>query len=63
VTSQVKGYPFEVLLPPAGQVSGVALADQIKSLDWRVRNAEIVDRLPAEVVAEILRKLGALLSP
>lgn len=62
VTSQVKGYPFEVQLPPSLPVRGVALADQVKSLDWRARNAEIVGRLPAEIVTEILRKLGTLLS-
>lgn len=62
VTSQVKGYPFEVPLPPWLPVSGVVLADQVKSLDWRARKAEIVGTLPAEVIAEILRKLGSLLS-
>lgn len=62
ITSQAKGYPFEVRLPPGLPVSGVALADQVKSLDWRARSAEIVCRLPGTVVAEVLRKLGALLS-
>ncbi len=36
VTSQVKGYPFEVVMPAGLAVNGVALADQLKSLDWRV---------------------------
>ena len=39
VTSRIKGYPFEVSLPDAGAVSGVILADQVKSLDWRARRA------------------------
>jgi len=37
VTSQVKGYPFEVRLPQGLGVEGTILSDQIKSLDWRVR--------------------------
>ena len=37
ITSQVKGYPFEVLLPHGLPVSGAILADQIKSLDWQAR--------------------------
>jgi len=37
VTSQVKNYPFEVVI--SGARRNVALADQIKSLDWRARNA------------------------
>src|SRR5438874_6256533 len=39
VTSQVKGYPFEVLLPAGLGVEGAVLSDQLKSLDWRVRKA------------------------
>lgn len=35
ITSRVKGYPFEVALPPAGKITGVVLADQVRSLDWR----------------------------
>jgi len=62
VTSRVKGYPFEVGLPEGLPVSGVVLADQVKSLDWRVRNAEVIGRLPAELVAEILARLWAVLS-
>ena len=39
ITSQVKGYPFEVSLPAGLDVAGVVLADQLKSLDWRRRRA------------------------
>ena len=62
ITSQVKGYPFEVPLPAGGPISGVVLADQIKSLDWRARNAQVVGRLPAPAVHEILTKLNVLLA-
>jgi mRNA interferase MazF len=63
ITSQVKGYPFEVSLPAGGKVSGVVLADQIKSLDWRARQAELAARAPEAVTREVLQKLGALLEP
>jgi mRNA interferase MazF len=62
VTNQIKGYPFEVLIPDGLPVSGVILADQIKSLDWRVRDAEWICTLPPRVVVEVLQKLGTLLS-
>jgi mRNA interferase MazF len=62
ITSAVKGYPWEVVLPPGMSVSGVALADQIKSLDWRSRKAERVCSLAPHTVAEILGKLNVLLS-
>jgi mRNA interferase MazF len=61
VTSKKKGYPFEVSLPEESKVSGAVLADQIKSLDWRARKAEFACRAPAEVVAETLAKIHALI--
>ena len=61
VTSQVKGYPFEVLVPDGLPVSGVVLADQVRTLDWRARKAEFVCALPAATVGEILGKLRTLL--
>lgn len=61
ITNQIKGYPFEVLLPDGVGVTGVILADQVKSLDWRVRQAEYIGSLPEEVVNEVLSKLGILL--
>jgi mRNA interferase MazF len=61
VTSQVKGYPFEVLLPQGIPVSGAILSDQVKSLDWRARNAELLCSLPDEITSEVLQKLNTLL--
>jgi mRNA interferase MazF len=63
VTSRVKGYPFEVALPEGLPVAGVVLADQVKSLDWRARRAELAARLPEESLAEVVGKLMALLEP
>ena len=62
VTSIAKGYPFEVALPKDLEISGVVLADQVKSLDWRVRKAERVCTAPQSVTSEVLGKLNALLS-
>jgi len=60
VTSHVKGYPFEVLLPAGLPVSGAILSDQVKSLDWGVRNAEFICPLPDETISEVLQKLNTL---
>jgi mRNA interferase MazF len=62
ITRQIKGYPFEVLVPEGLEVSGAILSDQVKSLDWRVREAELICILPAATVAEVLQKLNTLLS-
>ena len=61
ITSRVKGYPFEVLLPATSSVSGVVLADQVKSLDWRARRARFESQAPRQVVGEALEKIGVLL--
>ncbi len=62
ITSQVKGYPFEVAIPKGLGVSGVILADQIKNLDWKSREAEFGCDAPHEVVNLVLEKLSTLLS-
>ncbi len=62
VTRQVKGYPFEVLIPEDLEASGVILADQVKSLDWQARQAEFICALPTTTITEVLRKLNTLLS-
>ena len=62
VTSRAKGYPFEVILPDNLEISGVVLADQIKSLDWKAREAQIACMAPETITAEVLGKLDALLS-
>jgi mRNA interferase MazF len=61
ITSQVKGYPFEVVLPAGLVLSGAILADHIKSLDWRVRKAERAGKVPATILAEVLSRLSPLL--
>ena len=61
ITSKVKGYPFEVGLPAVGDVTGVVLSDQIKSLDRRAGYAVFAAQAPAKVVGEVLDKLAVLL--
>jgi mRNA interferase MazF len=62
ITSQIKGYPFEVVVPSGLAVRGAILSDQVKSLDWRVRNASFICALPPATIAEVLQKLNTLLS-
>jgi mRNA interferase MazF len=61
ITSQVKGYPFEVILPDGLPISGAILADQVKSLDWQARQIERISALPAETMRELLQKVGMLI--
>lgn len=61
ITSRVKGYPFEVTLPPDLPAGGVVLSDQIRSLDWRQRQAEFIATLPMSVIEDVLARVRALI--
>lgn len=63
ITSQIKGYPFEVPLPSGLPVQGVVLSDQAKSLDWQSRGAELACRVPADTTATVSQMQGRLVSP
>jgi mRNA interferase MazF len=63
VTSQSKGYPFEVVLPPGLKAQGAILSDQLKSLDWRVRKARYVCTIPSDVLDETIARILALVDP
>ncbi|MBD3178475.1 MAG: endoribonuclease MazF [Candidatus Latescibacteria bacterium] len=61
ITEKVKGYPFEVDIPKAQKASGAILSDQIISLDWRVRKAKKIQRVPDEAIQEVLSKIESLI--
>ena len=61
ITSQIKGYPFEVMIPEGLGVSGVILSDQVKSLDWKARKTELQCKLPPEAHYEVVQKLHTLI--
>jgi mRNA interferase MazF len=61
ITTQQKGYPFEVAIPAGLEISGVILSDQVKSLDWKARETRFGCRLPLETLQEVAAKLGPLL--
>ncbi len=61
ITNRAKGYPFEVAVPAGQGVTGVILADHVKSLDWKARRAEKLGRCTTEVVDEVRARLAPLL--
>lgn len=62
ITNQVKGYPFEVVIPDGLDVSGAVLSDQVKSVDWRARNAALICDLPEPLTLDVLARLQVLLA-
>ena len=61
ITTHVKGYPFEVPLPPGGKISGAVLADHVKNLDWRARQVAFEAKAPADIVIDVRERLRVLL--
>ena len=62
ITNQVKGYPFEVAIPAGLGVTGVVLADQVKSFEWRARHAKLISALPVNLLAAVLERARTLLA-
>jgi mRNA interferase MazF len=61
VTRQVKGYPFEVLVPTGQPVAGAVLSDHVRSLDWAERRATFIAAAPAGLVTLVARSAARLL--
>lgn len=61
ITSAKKGYPFEVEIPDGLPVRGVVLADQVRNLDWRARNAKFIARAGDPTIDEVLGKIHTLI--
>lgn len=61
ITSQIKNYPFEVVICGNPNVTGAILSDQIKNLDWRARRARHKGKVSDDELAETLAKIRALL--
>ena len=59
MTTQIKNYPFEVFI--GGTPPNAVLADQVKSLDWRSRDAKPKGRVSPEQLAEVRAKIHALI--
>ena len=59
ITSQIKGYPFEVVIE-TDKVTGAILCDQIRSLDWKARKAKFVTRISSILLEDVLAKLRVL---
>lgn len=60
ITNKIKGYPFEVRINSI--IQGVILSDQIRSIDWKSRNAAFIEKTSEEILKEILENIDLLLN-
>ena len=61
ITNQIKGYPFEVLLPKTAPINGAILVDQLKCMDWRIGKFSFIGRLSPQTLDEVFAKLDVLI--
>jgi mRNA interferase MazF len=61
IRSRAKRHGFEIRVPKGLPITGVILADQIKSLDWRARRADYIAEFPTETVDEVCRRIASIL--
>lgn len=62
IAPRVKGYPFEVQLPPGGPIQGVVLADHVKCLDPTVRKMTRIGSAPQDIVDDVLARMAPLVN-
>ena len=60
ITSNVKGYPFEVVIS-GKKINGAVLSDHLKNLDWKIRKAKFIEKAPKEALEQCLMKISALI--
>jgi mRNA interferase MazF len=60
ITSKHRDFPFQIELPPDAPLSGAAMADQVRTIDWRARFAKSAGSVSADVLDTARGKLGAL---
>src|SRR5438067_8107572 len=60
ITSQVKGYPFEIAVNGA-KVKGVVLCDHVRSVDWRERSTQFTERAESDTVEAVADRVAVLI--
>ncbi len=61
ITNTNRGFPFQVVIPAGFKINGVAMVDQVKSVDFKSRRAAFIDRAPDSLLSEVLGLLEAIL--
>lgn len=61
ITSKVKNHPFEVPLATVN-LKGVVLSDQVKSLDWTVRDTAFIEKVDQQTLSQVIERIEVLIS-
>lgn len=61
VTNTPRDYPFHVSIPGGQKVTGFVMVEQVKSIDYRSREAKRIGHAPTQVLQEALSLLDAVI--
>jgi mRNA interferase MazF len=53
--------PFYVPIPDSEKMTGIIMADQLRSLDYRARKAAFISRCPQVILQEVLMHIEPIL--
>jgi len=59
ITNTRRDYPFHVAIPQGSDVSGFVMVEQVRSIDYRARQAKRIGKAPEQVLQEALSLLDA----
>ena len=59
ITNTRRNYPFHVAIPKGSDVTGFAMVEQVRSIDYRARQAKRIGKAPEQVLQEALSLLDA----
>jgi mRNA interferase MazF len=62
ITNTIRDDPFAVWLPNQAKTTGAILVEQLKSLDWHVRNAEYLEPIPGETLQHVRALIARILT-
>jgi mRNA interferase MazF len=61
VSNTKRKNPFYVSIPPGLAVTGVLIADQLRSLDYRSRDAELITTCSDDLFVEVLGRINPII--
>lgn len=60
--SFARGRAWTVPLAGAGRATdGVVLCNQVRTLDWKARRGQLIEVVPAELIADVLARVATLI--
>jgi mRNA interferase MazF len=61
ITSRHRDFPFQVALPPDAPIIGAAMADQVRTIDWKARFAKLAGSVDEALLGDARSKVATVI--